>query len=95
MLPNEKSLNVKYQKPIPYSSKDIAQVKVFFKTGSKFKIKVTRSKLLVKKNKGLIIRYLYVKYQNPISYGSKDIAKVKIFKTRSKFKIKVKSLRTK
>jgi hypothetical protein len=46
-------LYVKYQNPIPYGSKDIAQVKVFFKTSSKFKIKVTRSILLVPKERSL------------------------------------------
>jgi hypothetical protein len=46
-------LNVKYQNPIPYGSKDIAQVNFFFKTRSKFKIKVTRSKLLVPKERSL------------------------------------------
>jgi hypothetical protein len=46
-------LYVKYQNPIPYGSKDIAQVKVFFKTRSKFKIKVTRSKVLEPKERSL------------------------------------------
>jgi hypothetical protein len=44
-------LYVKYLNPIPYGSKDIAQVKVFFKTRSKFK--VTKSKVLVPKGKSL------------------------------------------
>jgi hypothetical protein len=39
-------LYVKYHNPISYGSKDKARLK-FFKTRSKFKIKVTRSKVLV------------------------------------------------
>jgi hypothetical protein len=59
-------LNVKYQNSIPYGSKDISQVKVF-KTRSKFKIKVTRSKVLVPKERSH--HEVYVKHQNPIPYG--------------------------
>jgi hypothetical protein len=45
-------LYLKYQSPNAFGSKEIAQVKVvFFKTRSKFKIKVTRSKVLVPKEK--------------------------------------------
>jgi hypothetical protein len=46
-------LYLKYQNSSTYGSKDIAQVKVFFKTRSKFKIKVTRSKVLVPKERSL------------------------------------------
>jgi hypothetical protein len=50
----------------------------FFKTKSKFKIKVTRSKVLIPK-KGLFIMHLYLEYQSSSTYGSKDIAQVKEF----------------
>jgi hypothetical protein len=82
-------LYVKYQNPIPYGSKDIAQVKDFSKLGQSSRSRSQGQKSWYQK-KGLIMRYLYLKYQNPILYGLKDIAQVKVFfKTRSKFKIKV------
>jgi hypothetical protein len=59
--------------------KMIAKVK-FFTIRSKFKIKVTRSNILVQNEN--FMRYLYVKYQNPIPHGSKDIAQVKVFSLR-------------
>jgi hypothetical protein len=48
-----KYLYVKYQNLFPYGSKDIAQVTVFFKTRSKFKIKVIRSNVSVQNEKSL------------------------------------------
>jgi hypothetical protein len=45
-------LYFKYQSSSTFGSKDIAQIKVF-KTRSKFKIKVTRSKVLVQNEKSL------------------------------------------
>jgi hypothetical protein len=66
-------LYLKYQNLNTFGSKDVVQpvqVKVF-KTRSKFKIKVTRSKVLVPK-KVLFIMHLYPKYQSLYTSGSKD-----------------------
>jgi hypothetical protein len=45
-------LYLKYQSPNTIGSRDIVKVK-FFKTRSKFKIKVTRSKFLVQNERSL------------------------------------------
>jgi hypothetical protein len=77
-------LYLKNQSPNKFGSKDIAQVKVFQNEvkiqdqSHKFKIKVTRSKVLEQK-KGLFIMHLYLRYQSSSTYGSKDIAQVKVF----------------
>jgi hypothetical protein len=73
-----KYLFVKYQNPIPYGSKDIAQVKVF---ENLVKVQVPRSQGQKSwyQKKDLLMRYLYVKYQNPIPYGSKAAS---LFTTR-------------
>jgi hypothetical protein len=73
-------LYVKYQNPIPYGSKDIAQVKVFSKLGQSSRSRLQGQKSWYQK-KDLFMRYLYVKYQSPIPYDSKDIAQVKVFAT--------------
>jgi hypothetical protein len=53
------------------------------------KIKVTRSKVLVPKERSPIM-HLFLKYQSPKALGSKYIVcRLKFFKTRSKPKIKV------
>jgi hypothetical protein len=78
-------LYLKYQSLNTFDSKDIIQVKVFFKTRSKFKIKVTRSKVLAPKE----IIHLYLMYQSYNTFGSNDIARLKFFKAKSKFKIKL------
>ena len=48
------------------------------KSRSKFKVKVTRSKISYHV-KGLVIRNTHVKYESPTSYDIKVIANVKVF----------------
>jgi hypothetical protein len=72
-----RNLYVKYQNPIPHSSKDIAQVKVF-KTTSKFKIKVIRSKVLAPEERS-IQNASTSHVSNPKTFGSRDTAQVKVF----------------
>jgi hypothetical protein len=68
----------KFQSPIPYGSKDIAQVKSFWKLSQSSRSRSQGQKSRYQKN-GLFMRYLYMKYQNLIPYGSKDVAQVKVF----------------
>jgi hypothetical protein len=53
----------------------------FLKSGSNFKVKVTRSKILVP-IKGLVIRNTHMKYESPITCHSRDMANVKVFADR-------------
>ena len=71
-------LRVKYESPTPYSSRDIAQVKVFLKVGQSSR---SRHQKPWYEMKGLVIRYLHVKYQSPTPYSSRDIAQVKVLST--------------
>ena len=50
---------------------------MFLKSASNFKVKVTRSKIMVPM-KGLVIRNKHMKHQSPITYHSKDMANVKV-----------------
>jgi hypothetical protein len=67
---------MKYESLITCHSKDMANVKVF-ESGSNFKVKVTRSKMLVP-----IERYTLMKYESPITCHSKDMANVIVFAGR-------------
>ena len=60
----------------------------FFKSRSKFKVKVTSQKLW-SHVKGLVIKNTHVKYESPTSYAFKLWLMLKFFKSRSKFKVKV------
>jgi hypothetical protein len=60
---------MKYKTPITYHSKHMAKVKVL-KSGSNFKVKVTRSKIMVPLERTHII---------PITYHSKDMTNVIVF----------------
>ena len=50
----------------------------FFKSRSNFKVKVTRSKLMVPCERSFI-RNTHMQYESPISSGKKVMAKVKVF----------------
>jgi hypothetical protein len=50
---------MKYQSPITYHLKDMANVKVFLKIRSNFKVKVSRSKILVPIEKPCYEEYIY------------------------------------
>jgi hypothetical protein len=54
----------------------MANVKEFLKSGSNFKVKVTRSKNLVPIERSCHKEHTY---EIPITYHSKDIANVKVF----------------
>jgi NifU-like protein involved in Fe-S cluster formation len=68
---------MKYESPITYHSKDMANVKVFEKW-----VKRQGQSHKVKKNwyleKGLVIRKTHMKYESPITYHSKNMANVKV-----------------
>ena len=55
------------------------------KSMSNFKVKVTRSKIMVWK---VLSQRMHVKYESPISYGSYVMTKEKFLKSRSNFKVK-------
>jgi hypothetical protein len=69
---------MKYKSPITYHSKDMANVKVFLKSGSNFK--VTRSKIMVPLESSCHKEDTsHMKYESPITYHSKYMANVKVF----------------
>jgi hypothetical protein len=72
-------LYLKYQSSSTYGSKDIAQVKVFFKTRSVFFKTRSQGQKSWYQKKGLLIMHLYLKYQSSSAYGSKNIVQVKVF----------------
>jgi hypothetical protein len=50
----------------------------FFKSGSNFRVKVTRSKIWYQE-KGLVTRNTHMKYESPITCHSEDMANVNVF----------------
>jgi hypothetical protein len=55
----------------------------FLKSGSNFKVKATRSKIMVPiEYKGLVIRNTHMKYESPITCHSKDMANIEVFADR-------------
>jgi hypothetical protein len=66
---------MKYEIPITCHSKDMANVK-FLKSGSNFKVKVTRSKNLVPIERSCHKEHTY---EIPITCHSKDMPNVKVF----------------
>ena len=66
---------MKYKCPITCHSKDMANVKVF-ESGSNFKVKVTRSKILVPIERSCHKEHTY---ELPITCHLKDMANVKVF----------------
>jgi hypothetical protein len=83
-----RNTHMKYQSPITYHSKVIANVNVFNKY-----VKLQGQVHMVKNfntSRSLVIRNTHTKYQSPITYNSKDMANVKsFFKSRSNFKVNV------
>jgi hypothetical protein len=72
---------MKYESPITYHSKYMANVKKFFKSGSNFRFKATRSKIWYQE-KGLVKRNTHMKYESPITCHSEDMANVNVFADR-------------
>jgi hypothetical protein len=70
-----RNMHMKYESPITYNSKDMANVKVFEKW---VKLQGLGQKLWYQK-KALIIRNTYTKYESSITYHSKDMVNVKVF----------------
>ena len=68
---------MKYKSSFPLGSKDTAHVKVL-KSMSKSKVKVTRSKVLVPKQRSHHEASIH-EISKPYSFSSKDIAQVKVF----------------
>jgi hypothetical protein len=71
---------MKYESPITYHSKDMANVKDL-KSRSNFKVKVGAHKCWYPW-KGHVTRNTHMKYESPITYHSKDMANVKVFADR-------------
>jgi hypothetical protein len=71
-------LYLKYQSPNTFGSKDIAQVKVFFKLGQTSKSR-SQGQTSGYQRKNLFIMHPYLLYQNHNIFASKDIAKDKVF----------------
>jgi TusA-related sulfurtransferase len=68
---------MKYKSPIAYHSKDMAKPKLkFLKSGSNFKVKVTRSKIIVPIESSCHKEHTY---EILITYHSKYMANVKVF----------------
>jgi hypothetical protein len=70
---NTKTLSLTIQKIWPMLK--------FLKSGSNFKVKVTKSKFWYQL-KGLVIRHTHMKCESPITCHSNDMANVNVFKTR-------------
>jgi hypothetical protein len=75
---------LKYQNSNTFGSKDIAQVKVFFKVGQSSRSRSqgqslgTIGKVLVQR-KCLFKMHLYLKNQSSSTFGQRDIAQGKVF----------------
>jgi hypothetical protein len=79
---------MKYESPITCHAKDMANVIKFLKRGSNFKVKVTRSKILVPIERSCH-KETHMIYESLITCHSKDMAMLKFLKRGSNFKVKV------
>ena len=73
----KRNTHVQYESPISSGLKAMEKVKVF-KSRSNFKVKVTKSKIMVQ-YEGSCHRQTHVQYESPIFSGLKVVAKVKVF----------------
>ena len=75
-----RNTHVQYESPITSGKKAMAKVKVF-KSRSNFKVKVTRSKIMVLCERSSY--NTYVQYESPITFGKKIVAKDQFFCSRT------------